>query len=574
MSENDVLLEDETSGDQGTPSKGIPKAVWYAGGGILVIVALGVLWYFFGARLFGGGDPIAEITPGDTILYMSVDFLKLQSEETDEILQVFQEMSHAEEATLIEALDEYMADEFEMSFSDDVMPWVGQYGALIAGGDLDLYNEDYEYMFVIEVRNKGGADQFIEDFIEKLDHDQGMQFKVEEKDGITLYVHEDEYGDDAYITREGRYVYLANSEDVIFDSVNLKKDDSLASTDGYKKITAELPDNRIALMYFGENFFQAFFDAMAEDLYYSDANSFENIGWGGMGMSMSVQDVGLQFDLAVAYDEETLSDYQRDTLSVGPTPPETDKLVPGNTFFYLGANQRNRPNVSLEDNPLYSEDMKESFELFEDQYGISIEEFINMFTGEFALALAPARDGVIAELGGINLGLIILASTNDEAGFSKWFGHFLDTVAGEVGLPVFTQDATIGDYELKELVLVNNSESFLTLYYGASNGYIIIGTSEDMLEDGLGGEDSLADSERYQNTWKAFPSDSVPYMYVNMLELFDLIKDTSDSYTTDEIHEIEGNLEKMPVIAMVTNQPSGYTWSFTTILFIETETNN
>lgn len=578
MSENDVLLEDENREDKGTPSKGIPKAVWYGVGGflvILVIAALGVI--FFGSRLFGGGDPIAEITPSDTMLYMSFDFLNLQSQDTDEILQVFQEMSHAEKMTLIESLDEYMADEFEMSFTDDVMPWVGQYGAFIITNG-DLYNEDYEYMFVVEARNKGKADNFIEALVEKLEQDQDIQFNIEEKEGVMLYTHKDEYGEDTYIAREGSYIYYANSEDAIFDSVNLKKDDSLASTDSYKNITAELPDNRIALMYIGGTFYQNLFNAMAESLYYPGVNNLENFGWGGMGMSMAVEDEGLQFDLAMTYDEENLSDYLRNVLSVEPLPPETDKLVPENTFFYFGVNQSNNPYTSLEDNPFYSEDIKESYEMFEDQFGISIEEFLNMFTGEYAFALAPAKDGVLSELGELDLGFTFLASTDDEVGFSEWFTNVLDvledTLAQDMYMEIDTQDATIGDYALEELIVESYGERISLLYYGASNGYIIIGTSEEMLGDGLGGENSLADNETYQNTWKAFSPSSVPYMYVDLLKFFDFIKDNTASYTPDEIREIEDNLEKMPVIAMVTNPPSGYTQSFTIILFIETVSDN
>lgn len=579
MNENDILLEDEKKAEgNGEPTKGIPKAVWFIGGGLLIIIlAVVVAWNFYGARLFGGGDPIAEITPSDALLYMSFDFLKLQSEEVADIFRVFQEMSDVEEMTMIETLDEYMGDEFNMSFSEDVMPWVGQYGALIVP-ELDFHNEEIEYMFVVEARSKGNADKFITDFIEKLDQEQDMQFNGEEKDGIMLYTHEAEYGDDMFIARESRYVYFANSEDAIFNSAEIKKEDSLASSEGYINTLSELPDNRMALLYLGESFYQTFLDAMAEDLYYSGLGSLENLSKGSMGMSVSAEEAGLRFDFAVAYDEENLSDYQKDLLVIEYLAPETDKLVPEDTFIYFGVNRGELPSSAfLEESPLYTEDMEEAFDLLERDLGISFEELFGMFDGEFGFAVAPARDGALAELGEINMGFALFASTSEEAKFTSWFGNFLDKSAEGMYVEIDTQGTTFGDYELEELVVDTYGERISLIYYGASNGYIIIGTSENMLEDGLGDGNNLADNETYQNTWKAFPSGSIPYMYVDVLELIDFIKDNADSYTIDDIREIEDSLEKMPLIAAAMNEKSsGYTQSFTLIFFIETnnDTNN
>ena len=176
----------------------------------------------------------------------------------------------------------------------------------------------------------------------------------------------------------------------------------------------------------------------------------------------------------------------------------------------------------------------------------------------------------------MDLGITLFLSTDDEAGFSEWFSSVLDLLENILAQDMYmfmefdSQDTTIGDYTLEELFIDSYGERLSVLHYGASNGYIIIGTSEDMLEDGLSGDASLAYNEMYQNLWSAFPSDSVPYVYVDLVGFFDFIKDNDGSYTTDEIREIEDNLEKMPMVAMAANQPSGYTWSFTMILFIET----
>jgi hypothetical protein len=566
------MSENETNGGSGT-SKGIPKAAWFIGGGFLVVLVIGALLFFFGARLFGGGDPIAEIAPHDTMFYMSFDFLKVRSEEVADIFQVFQEMSGVEEMTMIEALDESMLDEFKMSFSGDIIPWIGQYGAFMIL-DGDVYKGDFDYMFVVEARDIGVADQFIADFVLALDEASGMDFSGEEINGITLYTHEPDYGDAVFIAREGGFLYVANSEEAIFNSIELKKEDSLAKTEGYVNTLAEIPDDRIALMYIGGGFYQSFLDAMAEDLYYSGIDELESLGLGGIGMSVSAEDAGLRFDFAVSYDEEDLSDYQKEVLTVEYLAPTTDALVPEDTFLYLGISRNDVPSFTqLSDSPMCTEDTKEALELFEDEYGISIEELFDMFAGEFAIAIAPAWDGILAEMGEANLGLSIFASTNDEAGFSGWFDDLLDVFAQQMGGEFKRRDANIGDYQLKELVAEEYGESLTLVYYGADNGYFILGTSEGMLEDGLRGKRSLADSETYQNTWQAFPKGSVPYLYLNMIELIDFVKDSGASYSMDEMHYLEDTVEKMPVIAVSMNSPSELARSFTMIFFI-IETDN
>jgi hypothetical protein len=249
--------------------------------------------------------------------------------------------------------------------------------------------------------------------------------------------------------------------------------------------------------------------------------------------------------------------------------PETDKLVPEDTFLYFAMNRSELTGrTSLEDNPFYTEDMEEAFELLERDLGLSLEELIGMFDGEFAFALAPAWDGVLAELGEINMGFTLFASTSEEAKFTSWFGDLLDIFAEDMYVELDTKSTTFGDYELEELIVDAYDERVSLLYYGASNGYIIIGSSEDMLEDGLSGETSLADNETYQNTWNAFSSSSIPYMYVDVLEIIDFIKDNTDPYTTEDINE--SALKKMPVVAAAINQPSENTYSTTLIFFIET----
>jgi len=577
MNQDEIKQEDDpvVPGQPETAKKS--KLPWIIGGSVLLLVialCAGVVAYF-GLSFFSDNDPIAAVVPNDVLVYVSMDFLQAQSEDFNKALEVFKEISEVDEPqTSDEAADEFFSEEYGLSFTEDVLPWMGRHGSFVVNS-ADINSEEIEFMFLVESRNKSAADDFLTKFVAAIEEDQGISFETVERDGVTLQVYRSDFGsmEDIVIARDGKFVYMANSEDIVVESVGLKKADSLARDAYYTSALSGLSGDRLATMYMSVDSYIGLLDDMTEsDLFYGSPTSFPDVseyGFGGIAVGASFIEEGLRFDFAVAYDEANLSDYQKEFLSVTYQEPNGDDLVPEDTFFFLGVNNSQGLDRYMdENNPLVDQDVLESFDLLEDELGISVRELFELLSGEFAIAVGPANEGLPVEIGEVNLGFTIIASTNNEDGFNDWFKGLLDVAAQNMYVEYQTENVTFGDYTLQEVSVQDFDENITALYYGADNGFFFIGTSQGVFEDGLVKKNTLATNAKYQETWQAFPSSSVPYLYFDMLGLVDFFKDNA-VYTDSELADMEKSLSKIPTIGLTVNETKNAVQSQTLIIFLD-----
>ena len=111
---------------------------------------------------------------------------------------------------------------------------------------------DQKTLYIIQVRSTKGADEFLEDLVDAFDDEMDIELDEDEKDGITYYIYEAEsdWEEDIVIARVGKFLYFANDEDLIFDSADLKKGESLAKFDLFNSVQDELSSDRFASVYF------------------------------------------------------------------------------------------------------------------------------------------------------------------------------------------------------------------------------------------------------------------------------------------------------------------------------------
>jgi hypothetical protein len=543
---------------------GISKWILIAGCGFLLLLAVVVAGVLIFSGLFSGKDPIAAVVPNDALVYMSVDLVKTQSEDVNHIVNILQAMSDEKQQTLVETLDETLQQELNLSFTNDVLPWLGRH-ASVAVTEGDLANGDVKFMFIMETTNKGKADEFITKFTAALDQNQGRAFDESEKDGVKIYTSGT--GSDAMaIARSGKFVYLGNSEDAILKSISLQNSDALSKSAAYQATleSLPLPGDRLSTIYISGDVYKDLIASAGGNMG-AYQGFIENIE--GMGLGTTFTEAGLQLDFVARYDAEKLSDFEKQSLGLAYLPPTTDALVPADTFFFVGTNTSTSVMaLTPTDNPLYNADVQESFDLLEQQYGISIRELLEVLGGEFAIAIAPSSDGLLNQQPPApELGFTIIASAKDEQGFIDWADRALDVAAEQMGTPLEKNSASFGKYELKEASI----QQATALVYGADQGYIFVGSSSDMLRDGLSGENTLANSETYRNTWKAFSANSAPYMYLDLHGLMETIAAHADTYGMSNADDLRDKLKDIPVIALAWNQSDEFTRNLTMIVFIE-----
>lgn len=554
---------------------GVANKFWMIGCSCLVFLCFclvaAVLIYFFVVKGVGG-DPIPALAPDDSDFIISVDLLKAQSNEVTDIIQVFRDMvdDGSKGQTPIEALDEAMLTEMHMTFSDDVLPWLGRYAGLIVY-DYDINGfSDPELSFIVAVRNKSKADDFIQELVSYLVKENGSRYDTFERNGITYFSISD--SDMSMIARSGNYIYFSTSEAAMRRSINLKKADSLASMDGYKQAVAALPKDRLATLYLNGSSFPKYFGWMTDDLdlsSYLGTYSMDLDSIAGSAMSIAANTDGIRLDFATALDPEMLSTFQKDNLNIKYKRSDLEKMVPEDTFFYTALYSSKGPGYLLESgSPLGSPDIQESLDLFDQQYGFNIKEFLNSLTGEYGVAVGPAKDGVLAE-SMANIGITVIAGTNGQGDLNDIIMDALDNNLGSMGGYRF-EPVSYGKYDLQGLIIETISYQDPSLIFGEDQGYFVLGTSPSNLSKSLDGTHSLADSDKYRQTWKAFSAGSIPVLYVDLVGLVDFIEEY-DPYTFEyELSAIPGNVHKIPVIAMTIDKPSKYVSSGSIMLFVET----
>ncbi len=543
------------------------KKLWYIGCGCLILLAIcavigaGVFGYMY---FFNGNDPIAAVVPNDAAVYAKVDFLQSQSAQFNDIVSIAQGISGAKKQPLIDAMDEAMQNELNMSFKTEVVPWMGQHGGfVIASGDFK--NNDVKAMFIMESRDYKLTDQFLSKFIVALEDKRGVKFETKKVGGVTLYVYKgNSPTDDMVVARAGKLVYLANSEDDVMKSINLKSGDSLAKSSKYKDAMAALPKNSMSSVYVNGNMISDYLSSLTNGIGAPSASQFADSSISALALGASLEKAGLRLDVASVYDSAKLNAFQKESLKAKNLNPKADKLVPENTFLFLDITSTQSPASFVQkDNPMYTKDMQDALALFEKQYGVSVTKLLELLSGEFAVAIGPSNDGVFVATSQVKLGATIFAATKDEAGANAWLNGAKDVLAQQGGMQLDISAADISGYKLQK-VTTQGLEGQL-LFYGADKGYMILGTSQDILEGGLGGKNTLADNAAYQNTWKAFPSGSIPYMYLNITSIIDFYKSAASA----NLGAAEADMKRIPIIAAAINNNGGYVRSATVILFVK-----
>ena len=221
------------------------------------------------------------------------------------------------------------------------------------------------------------------------------------------------------------------------------------------------------------------------------------------------------------------------------------------------------------DGDFYIEDIEEALEIFEDEFDIDFLEWFEMMDGEAAFGIGPADDGFFAETLEVEIGFMMLFATEEEDAFDKWMEDLLEETFEDGYMEFDFDDFDLGDdIELQELTIEDTwaEETYSLVIFGTGEGYMILSTSAEMLEAGFEDDTPLSKNEVYKDTWKAFPSGSTPYFYLDLQEFLKFMEDY-DPY--GDYEDMQDALEPFTVVAGATNKSSKYTTSMTIIFFMD-----
>ena len=315
----------------GPPATGRNNTMWIAIGGVAALVILVIV--VVAALLLGGGGSVPESTvkyfPRDTVVYtwFTLNPVDGQRNQMTDLWDRFSEFSEFQDG--LEEMLEEMEEETGINFEDDVWPWIGPEVSLAV---LDLGGFFTPRVAgIIGVRDHNAASDFLKDFLDYLEDEEGANFDGDTVGDFDTWVDEDlDVG--AYALSEDWFVF-ATTENDLEDMLDLISGDGgrpLAEEETFKEARAAMPGRRFASVYVD---LQSVMDSMRG---LSDMALAPGMGFGGMMGDLEWAAVSAQWvDRGIVVDtvSPTEFDFAANLKEIG----EPAKLLPGDTLGFLAA---------------------------------------------------------------------------------------------------------------------------------------------------------------------------------------------------------------------------------------------
>lgn len=555
----------------------------YVGVGLGLFIAVAAVFLLdpFGLNLFGRSTELtAQAMPPDVVFYVGMDFRKLQSENLNPIVWAFSEDLKRDQVSAIdrmyEEFDVILEELLGLSFTEDVMPWVGGaigFGMTGLGVDMWAGIEEAEIILAFEVRDRGAADRFLEKMKDRLAEESGEDFSQETYQGVTIHmlVTPHEYERIAFC-RSNDIILFSQDKSSLKGAIDAQYGESLGDTTSFREVVGSLPPDRIFTMFInGEGYFNMFSETFSwmygpdlSDLYSESTDMMSDFA-----MGLSLADVGLRMDMAYKINPEAIS--EEILMSFAKGDSRSANILPEGTLLHFYSYHLDLVWKSMIDtiSAMEGADFEESMEMFELTFGFDLgDDLFAKLDGEWAFAMMPSTAGFLTEFLDVPMGFSILAETSDPHGLMEVSEAF----SRNAELQGLGEVEKIQDEHGTYYNLIDMFSGTAIFTYGVGDDLFVIGSSKDVLDDILNDRPSLAESKHYQQIWQSFPRDITPMVYVDIQGFIANIRETMSpderEYFDDDVGR---HLTPVTFFAAGTRLPRNDLMLATMILFIDTD---
>jgi hypothetical protein len=531
------------------------RKLWIVLGGIggalviciaaIVIIALIFDPWGIVSRLTGKYDPIAQAAPPETQMLMNVNLLQIQSKDLVDLINIFVQAAgeepYADIMALMDEMEEDIEPETEIIFSEDILPWLGQFAGLgMKDFKLGEYFEtELDFFVIVEVRNKKKADEFLIKIMDEMRQENDENFLEETYERATIYELDTEYeGDRFAFSRSGSLLILSNRSEVIKEVIDASKGDSIADTEAYQQVVSELPKDRLLTFFMDLSFLESFYENLELPTDLESGAEMDMLA--GIGMSISAVEVGLQMDYIIAYNLDQMTEEQIASMQMEAGEPMTASLFPQETYIYMASENLDQSLEGLQEGLLSTveeEEIDEAMELFEEQYGINPQtDLFPYLDGEWALGILESSQGMLAEQFGIPLNLMLVIESSDQDALLNAAEKIADSLENTGQFDVLqTESNGIQLFELWDPIYQEPAFS-----YAVKDNILFISFDTWAIEDVYGDRVSLDQYSRYKDGWEAFPKDMRPIMYIDVEGILRFLTEELGELSLAEEEDVAG----------------------------------
>jgi len=502
---------------------------------IVAVVVIGAI--FLLPRLFGAdNNAIASVMPPETSVLVELNAMILSNEDADRVAHAFEDALNEgdidfdadDPASLLEQLDDDLDEASGLTITDDVLPWIGpNMGVGLVELDIEAIDEGEvpQIIFASTIRDMDLADQFIEDLIDAIEDETDNKVDEVEYGGALVFEIDSDFEDERLaFGRSDTIFFFAANIDILEDAIDAQQGDNLGDEAEYQNTIAELPGDRALTVYIsGESVEDASKAAEdSSDLEGFDSDVVKDLGLNGVGMSAMVTAEGIRVDFVNNY--ESLSEEQQTLMEAQTNKIATADFLPESTFVYIVGQRLDlvwqNGLDALDQAGISEDDIDEAMDLFDDTYGFNpSDDLMPLLDGEYSLAIIDSNDGLIAEQFDTDLGAVVMAGSSN--------GEDLAGLAEDLADGLEDQELNVDDSANDDVTIyeVEDPSGEMVGAYGVSEDYLIFSTSGDTIESLFAGESNLADSDKFQNAWDAFPRGTIPVMYIDLDGLLASLED-------------------------------------------------
>jgi len=442
---------------------------------------------------------------------------------------------------MLDELQDDVDDEMDITWEDDILPWLGTEVA-VGISDLQSAIEGYEEPILVvmaQTRNKSASNDFVEKVVEYFD-DEDWNIDEDSYEGVDYYVLEPEYDYDPtlYLGTVKGFLVLTTDDNAMEDVVDASKGriDSLEDNERFSDVMNALPSDAVAYAIIDiEEIMADAMDEIEQELEYSGGISLPREvtdlyeAFGAYGIALGVHNDGVQLDVAMSFDPESMETGFYGSYQVGASPNRILDWIPEDALgFYSGQDLAQVWRAAYE---LIMEvpDAEEQVEDLADELGFRLdEELLSWMSGEYAIAIVESGN-----LEDVPVGGFAVFEVDDEEEAQGMLEDLLDLL--EESADVEIDEDTVDGVEVT--LVIDPWEDEVILGYGFDDRHLILGVTEDGLEQAVGDARSITGSDFFKAVKKRLPSKATGYLYVNLEEVMNVVLDAMSDWEREDYEE-------------------------------------
>ena len=493
-----------------------------------VILGLGIVAAIASVAIYRSfvGDPFASTRAIPNSAQVVVTFDLLQVRDTSGIQALVDafagplaDVGEVEAGfDIVEEIDTAWQDELGMTFTDDVMPWLGRSASIgiWPDGSSFMNAEDVQMLISVAVRDGDKAGAFLDEILATAVDREGGTLETGTIEGRPSWslLAEDEWAEPVFIVLDDDLLLLAPEERTLRASLTASETGGLGSNDAFRSAMDRLPSDRAVAFYMSvDSLRDAYGDPVFAELGTTDAALDMLDGWESMAAAMTFADSGLRFDMVQTLEPGAAVADAWTGMTEGDLRFR-DRL-PADTYGFSAF-------------PIPDDYIADQLATFEEMDPVVFDEFRMMgldFLGvdllgdvlpnlgrEIVFAAVESTDGLIAAEASFPIGLGFAVGVLDAAPVRDAIAGIEELAVAE-GVPLVVEDG-VG-------LLAEGGETAFA--YTVTEDGLVMASSVGLLTEMAQGSSGLTDSALYRELDGALPGDGLLF-YVDTHRIYDNIE--------------------------------------------------